>query len=330
MAMETGVLLVNVGTPEDLSLRSVRRYLRAFLSDRRIIDRGGPLWWLILNGLIIPRRAKKSRHAYSLIWNEERGESPLRTLTRAQAEKLQAAFSGEGGLVVDWAMRYGSPAIGEGIARLVARGCGRILVFPLYPQYATATTESVIDELNEALAALPAPPPEVRIVPPYYDDPAYVGALAESIRRHRERLAWEPEVWLASFHGLPRAVIEAGDPYEAQCNITVNLLRTALGLDARTMPLVYQSRGRGGEWLGPELEPTLGRLAGEGVRDVAVICPGFATDCIETLEEVGLRAAGAFRQAGGRNFSLVPCLNDSPDAIALLRWQVAKALAQNE
>lgn len=310
MATKIGVLLINLGTPAATTPEAIRRYLQEFLSDPRVIEKRGLMWRMLLNRVIIPRRAPKSARAYASIWDLERNESPLKTITRSQAQDLSAAFSAEPRLVVDWAMRYGTPSIEHRLARLTEAGCQRILIFPLYPQYSGATTGSAMDKVFESLAKMRAQP-SIRTMPPYFSHPAYINALNQSIAAHLASLSWKPDVLVASFHGLPQSFVDQGDPYQDQCEATVTLLRTTLGVDKGYLALAYQSRGRGGVWLGPDLETLLGELAGRGVRNLCVITPGFAADCVETLEEIRIRAAAVFLENGGQNFSAVPCLNAS-------------------
>jgi ferrochelatase len=315
---KTGVLLINLGTPDATDFWSVRRYLKQFLSDKRVIDAAGPVWWLILNGIILNRRPRSLGQAYDLIWNQARDESPLRTFTRDQAQGLTARYGAQPQIVVDWAMRYGTPSIADGIARLTDAGCTRLLLFPLYPQYSAATTGTAMDAAFDALKTLHAQP-SLRSVPPYFDHPAYIDALAASIRNHHASLPWTPEVVIASLHGLPVDFITKGDPYQAQCEATFDLLRRAMGLSGAQMLLTYQSRTSRKEWIGPDTEETLVRLAGEGVKNLSLIAPGFAADGVETLEELGLRAVKCFTDAGGQNITLVPCLNASDLSIDMLQ-----------
>jgi protoporphyrin/coproporphyrin ferrochelatase len=296
----------------------VRRYLRQFLSDKRVVDARGPLWWLILNGFILTRRPKSLGRAYARIWNRDLDESPLRTHTRQQAEDLARCFADQPEIIVAWAMRYGTPSIDAGVEHLINAGCTQLLLFPLYPQYSAATTASVMDAAYDALRNQHFQP-SFRSVPPYFDHPAYIDALAHSVRTHLATLTWTPEVTLASLHGLPVDFITKGDPYQTQCETSVSLLRDALGLTENQLILTYQSRTGRREWIGPDTAETMQRLAREGVKNLAVIAPGFAADGVETLEEIGLRAAGDFIRAGGQNFSLVPCLNASDRSIQMLR-----------
>jgi protoporphyrin/coproporphyrin ferrochelatase len=321
-----GVLLVNLGTPDAADYRSIRRYLREFLSDRRVIETNPFVWWFVLNLVILPVRPARKVAAYRKIWNRARNESPLKTITRAQAEKLAAAFTGEGRIKVDWAMRYGNPSIPSRLAALRESGCDRILIVPLYPQYAAATTASVTDK---ALAALQGMrwQPTLRFAPPYFDDPAYIEAVAAATEEELAKIPWKPEVVLASFHGIPKECVEAGDPYEAQCRETVRLLRARLKLDESAFRLTFQSRFGRAEWLGPATDATVRALAQAGVKNLAVVTPGFAADCLETLEEIAGENAEIFRHAGGERFAAIPCLNDSVAGMGVIRGLVARELA---
>lgn len=324
--MITGVLLINLGTPDATDYWSIRRYLKQFLSDKRVVEASGPLWWLIFNGIILTRRPKKSGRAYDLIWNRDLNESPLKTITRHQSEKLSDRNSESSGLVVDWAMRYGNPSIDAKIADLAAKGCDRILLFPLYPQYSAATTGTAMDNVFDALKTLRYQP-SIRSLPPYYRNPIYIRALAESVRAHHARLDWLPEITLASLHSLPIKFIEKGDPYRDHCEKTVALLRDELNLSADALPLTYQSSTGRGDWLSPDTEQTMVSLAARGVKNLSVLAPGFAADCIETLEELHIRAANAFIAAGGQNCTIIPCLNDTKSSITMLDQLVQNELA---
>ncbi len=312
-----GILLINLGTPEATDFWSMRRYLKEFLSDKRVVEARGLAWWLVLNGIILTRRPKKSGRAYDKIWNRALNESPLKTITRGQAEGLAGHFSDRPEVAVDWAMRYGKPSIAGGIDRLHSQGCTRILAFPVYPQYSGATTATAMDKVFDALKNL-RHQPNLRAVPPYYNHPAYIAAIAGTIRQRQAGLATKPDVILASFHGLPVEFINKGDPYQAQCEETANMLRHALGMNEERLKLAYQSRTGRAEWIGPDTEETLAELARNGVGNVTVVAPGFAADCIETLEEIEMRAAAVFHQNGGREFTYVPCLNDGDEAVNLL------------
>ena len=320
-----GVLLVNLGTPEATDYWSMRRYLAEFLSDRRVIETPRWLWWLILNLFILPRRPAAKGRDYDSIWNRERNESPLKTFTRSQAEKLGLAL-GDGRIEVDWAMRYGQPAIAERLAALQAKGCDRILLVPLYPQYCAATTATVADKAFAAMQAMRWQP-TLRVAAPWYDDPVYVDALARSTRAALAGLDFEPEVLLASFHGIPRAYFDQGDPYYCHCAKTTRLLRAVLGLDEPRLRMTFQSRFGRAEWLQPYTAETVKALAAQGIKRVAVLTPGFAADCLETLEEIGVENAGYFKAGGGQSFAALPCLNDSEDGMRVIETVVRRELS---
>jgi ferrochelatase len=314
-----GVLLVNLGTPDGADAPSVRRYLKEFLSDPRVIENQGVLWQLVLNGVILPIRPRRKARDYKKIWNEEQNESPLKTITRAQAEKLGAMLAPRGpNLVVDWAMRYGNPSIASRLADLAARGCERILVIPLYPQYCAATTATVGDEVFRVLERMRFQP-ALRIAPPYYNDDAYIEALASTTDAAIAGLDFKPDVILASFHGVPQAYVDKGDPYYTQCLATMRLLRARLGLDEKKLLLTFQSRFGRAQWLEPATDQTVRKLAKEGVKNLAVITPGFSADCLETLEEITFENAHIFKKHGGANFAAIPCLNDSAPGMEVIR-----------
>ena len=312
-----GVLLVNLGTPDDTDYWSMRRYLKEFLSDRRVIEINRLLWWPILNGLVLTTRPSKSGEAYRSIWNEELDESPLRTITRAQGEKVADALGHREEIVVDWAMRYGTPSIASRVKALTRQGCDRLLVFPLYPQYAAATTATVNDVVFDELKTMRFQP-ALRTVPAYPKDPVYIEALAQSITAHLAALDFEPEVIIASFHGLPKAYIDKGDPYQCQCMDTTDALRKALGPLGDKLKLTFQSRFGRAEWLQPYTDKTVEALARDGVKRIAVLTPGFVADCVETLEEISGEAKEIFLESGGERFSFIPCLNDSEAGIGVL------------
>jgi ferrochelatase len=320
-----GVLLVNLGTPEATSYWPMRRYLKEFLSDRRVIETNRLLWWAILNGIVLTTRPRRSGHAYERIWNRELNESPLKTVTRSQAEKLAERLSDIPAVTVDWAMRYGLPPIGERIRRLAAEGCDRLLIVPLYPQYSATTTATVFDKAFACLAELRRQP-AIRGVPPYYDRPAYIAALAASLKRELAVLGWRPDLILASFHGLPQSYADAGDPYGGQCRETARLLAAKMELPRDGLQVVFQSRFGKSEWLKPYALDTVAALPSRGVHNLVMIMPGFAADCVETLEEVAIGLAETFRSRGGENFAAVPCLNDTPDSIAMLETIVRNEL----
>ncbi|WP_342724510.1 ferrochelatase [Bradyrhizobium sp. B097] len=320
-----GVLLVNLGTPDTADAAGVRVYLREFLSDPRVIENQGLLWKLILNGIILRVRPARKARDYLKIWNTAKNESPLKTITRSQAEKLAEAIADHDHVVVDWAMRYGNPSIKERIEALAAQGCGRLLLVPLYPQYSAATSATVCDEAFRVLAGMRAQP-ILRVTPPYYDDPDYIEALAVSINDHLATLPFQPEIILASFHGMPKEYVDKGDPYQAQCIATTDALRKRLGLDANRLILTFQSRFGNAEWLQPYTDKTVEKLAKDGVRRIAVVTPGFSADCLETLEEIAQENAEIFRHNGGEQFAAIPCLNDSDGGMDVIRQLVLREL----
>ena len=321
-----GVLIVNLGTPDAADAPSVRRYLREFLSDRRVIEDQGLLWKFVLNAIILPRRPSSKARDYQSIWNRERDESPLKTITRAQAEKLAAALAPlDHRLVVDWAMRYGNPSIAARLDALMQQGCDRILLVPLYPQYAAATSATVCDEAFRALMRMRWQP-TIRVTPPYYDDPVYIEAVASSIEAALAKLAFKPEVILASFHGLPEEYFRKGDPYPTQCADTTRLIRKRLGLDEQKLMMTFQSRFGRAEWLKPYTDETVKSLAQRGVKNLAVVTPGFSADCLETLEEIAVENGHIFTSNGGANFAAIPCLNDSEGGMAVITALVKREL----
>jgi ferrochelatase len=322
---KTGVLLMNLGTPEATDFWSMRRYLKEFLWDHRVIEVNRVLWWLILNGIILNVRPQKSGKAYDKIWNRDLNESPLKTITRSQAEKVQAALYDLPDVVVDWGMRYGLPDAAERIAALKAKGCDRILLFPLYPQYSAATTATALDKCFDGLKTMRWQP-SIRSVPPYFDQPAHIEALANSLQAHLVTLPWEPDLILASFHGLPKEYLDKGDPYHCQCLKTARLLRERLKLPAEKLQVVFQSRFGKAEWLQPYAQDTVEGLPARGVKNLVMMMPGFSADCVETLEEVAIGLQETFHHAGGTHFSTVPCLNDSADSITMLASLVRQEL----
>jgi protoporphyrin/coproporphyrin ferrochelatase len=321
-----GVLIVNLGTPDAANARSVRRYLKEFLSDGRVIENNGLLWKLILNGFILTVRPRIKVRDYASIWNRDKNESPLKTITRAQSEKLAKALAPAGSkLVVDWAMRYGNPSIASRLDALAKAGCERILIVPLYPQYAAATTATVCDEVFRCLMRMRRQP-SVRIAPPYFDDAIYIEALASSLKTTLARLTFEPQIIIASYHGIPKDYFLKGDPYYCHCAKTTRLLRDVLGFDENKLMMTFQSRFGRGEWLTPATIKTVQNLAERGCKNVLVITPGFSADCLETLEEIAVENAHVFKQHGGENFAVVPCLNDSEAGMNVIGSMVTREL----
>ncbi len=321
-----GVLIVNLGTPDATDAASVRRYLREFLSDSRVIENQGLIWKFVLNAIILTRRPRAKGRDYEKIWNRENNESPLKTITRAQAAKLRPATDViDPTIMVDWGMRYGNPSLDSRLEALVKAGCERVLLLPLYPQYAAATTATVCDSAFATMMRL-RDQPTLRVVPPYYDDPVYIEALASSIEAALASLSFTPEIILASFHGIPKSYVDDGDPYPTHCMETVRLLRERLRLDDSKLMLTFQSRFGRAEWLTPYTDKTVEALAQRGVKSMAVVTPGFAADCLETLEEIAVENADIFRASGGENFALIPCLNDSEAGMKLLAHLVRREL----
>ena len=316
----TGILLVNLGTPEAPTAPALRRYLKQFLWDPRVVEIPRPLWWLILNGIILTFRPKKSAAKYAAVWMPE--GSPLRVFTERQAKLLKGLLGAQGHsqLLVEYAMRYGQPSIAATLDRMKAAGATRILIVPLYPQYAASTTASVFDDVADWVKRtrhLPA----LRFIRNYHDDPRYIGALAASVLEHWgqiRRPASADYRLVISFHGLPRRSLELGDPYFCECQKSGRLLAEALGLSEQQYVITFQSRFGKAEWLKPYTQATLEKLAREGVKRVDVICPGFAADCLETLEEIAMECKAAYLSNGGGEFHYIPCLNDRQDGIAML------------
>jgi ferrochelatase len=312
------VLLINLGTPDAPEARAVRRYLAEFLSDPRVIEIPRFAWKPILHGIILRTRPRKSAEAYNQIWTNE--GSPLRVIAHRQADALRRRLPGAS---IHYAMRYGHPGIAAAVERMVDEGCTRILAAPLYPQYCAATTATANDALFGVLARMRRQP-AVRTLPPYYDDPLYIEALRDSLSRQLAALEFEPERLLLSFHGMPLRTLELGDPYHCHCQKTARLLGEALGCD---FDVAFQSRFGRAKWLQPATDETLAQYARSGVKRVAVATPGFSADCLETLEELGIRGRNSFVQAGGDKFALLECLNDSPESIAMLERLMLRELA---
>jgi ferrochelatase len=320
-----GLLLVNLGTPEAPDVPAVRRYLAQFLSDPRVVDLPRALWLPILYGVVLTTRPARSAKLYQSIWNRETGEGPLKTITRLQAEKLQARIGGAN-LIVDYALRYGAPSIATQIAAMAAQGCERIALLPLYPQYASSTTGSAADAAFDALRAK-RKQPALRLGAPYYDDPAYIDALAAHMTRALAALDFEPEVVIASFHGLPQAQIDRGDPYRDHCEATWRLLCDRLGMSPERLRLAFQSRFGRARWIGPYTSDVVTELAGAGVKRIAVVAAGVAADCLETIEELGVEIRDLFLEKGGEKFARLPCLNDSEESVALIETLAKRELA---
>ncbi len=322
-APRIGVLLVNLGTPDAPTTGAVRRYLKEFLSDRRVVEIPRLVWWPILNLIILNTRPKKSAHAYSQVWSEH--GSPLAAITRAQAEALQTRLGGA--VMVSWAMRYGNPALGAELRRMKDAGCERILVAPLYPQYSGATTATVTDAVGAAMAKLRWQP-TLRNVPPYYDDPLHIAALHADIVRQLAALAFMPEVLLLSFHGMPQRTLELGDPYHCHCQKTARLLREALAKDFPELriELTFQSRFGRAKWLEPATDIVLAAEGARGTKRLAIAAPGFSADCLETREELAIRGKEQFVEAGGQEFAALDCLNIGEPGMAMLEGLIRREL----
>ena len=315
---KVGVLLINLGTPDAPKVRAVRRYLAEFLSDPRVIEIPKFAWKPILYGAILPTRPRKSAEAYNQIWTNE--GSPLRVIAHRQAEALRKRLPD---LSIHYAMRYGNPGIAVAIDKMVREGCTRILAAPLYTQYSAATTASANDAVFAALAAM-SDQPAIRTLPPDNDEPLYIDALCTNLSRQIAALDFEPERLLLSFHGMPQRTADLGDPYYEHCLETARLITQALG---REVDVSFQSRFGRAKWLEPATDATLAGYPAKGIRRIAVATPGFSVDCLETLEELGIRGRHAFQQAGGEEFALLDCLNDSPESIAMLERLIERELA---
>ena len=322
-----GVLLVNLGTPDEPDAKSVRRYLAEFLSDGRVIEIPPIAWQPILRGIILNTRPKKSARAYAKVWGE-RG-SPLATITADQAEALRERLGT--GVMVDYAMRYGNPSIESRLVAMKEAGCERILVAPLYPQYCAATTATVVDKVGQVLAKMRWQP-SIRTMPPYHDDPAYIAALTQDIGAQLQGLSFAPEVMLLSFHGMPKRTLELGDPYHCHCRKTARLLEDSLrgkGVIAPDMRVEtsFQSRFGPAKWLEPATDATLEAEAERGTKRIAIAAPGFAADCVETLEELAIEGKRQFTEAGGENFAVLSCLNAGAPGMEMLETIVRRELS---
>ncbi len=319
VAPKIGVLLVNLGTPDAPDVGSVRRYLAEFLSDKRVVEIPSWAWKPILHGIILRTRPKKSAHAYAQVWSDD--GSPLAAITKRQTKALQTRL-GET-MLVDYAMRYGNPGIAATLEAMKAKGCERILIAPLYPQYCAATTATANDAAFATLAAMRWQP-ALRTLPPYHDDPAYIGALMNDLERQIAALDFVPERLLLSFHGMPQRTLEMGDPYHCHCQKTARLLSEAMG---RPVDVAFQSRFGKAKWLEPATDVTLDAYPGQGVTKIAIAAPGFSADCLETVEELGIRGGEDFLAAGGTHFARLDCLNDSEDGMTMLDALIRRELA---
>ena len=314
-----GVLIINLGTPDAPEAAAVRKYLAEFLSDPRVIEIPRFAWLPILHGIILRTRPKKSAHAYKQVWTEE--GSPLAAITRRQSASLQERLGED--VIVDFAMRYGNPGIGQSLENLIALGCERILVAPLYPQYCAATTATAMDAVYATLAKMRRQP-ALRSLPPYYDDELHVGALKRSLERQLAALDFEPQRLLLSFHGMPQRTLELGDPYYCHCRKTARLLSEQLSIQT---DIAFQSRFGRAKWLAPATDRVLAAYPGEGVTRIAIAAPGFSADCVETVEELGIRGRETFLSSGGQNFARLECLNASAEGMEMLEDLVRRELA---
>jgi ferrochelatase len=317
---KTGVLLINLGTPDSTSWWDIRKYLKEFLSDKRVIEVNPILWQIILNLFILTFRPSKTAHAYKKIWRKETNESPLLYFTRSQAKKLNNKI-GNDKLIIDFAMRYGNPSIKSKLNFLKDEGCENIIILPLYPQYAAATTATVCDEVYRSLMGMRWQP-SLQVIPHYESEPAYIEALTKSLERKLENISWKPDLIISSYHGIPKKYFDKGDPYHCYCHKTTRLMKEKFNLI--DIQLTFQSRFGPQEWLTPYTDKTLESLPENGIKNLLVICPGFASDCVETLEEIDIQGREIFLNSGGKNFDLIPCLNDSSDHIDLFEKLISK------
>ena len=324
---KTGILLINLGTPDSTSWLDIRKYLKEFLSDRRVIEVNPFIWQIILNTFILTFRPSKTAKAYKKIWMQNENMSPLRHYTIMQTKKLESKIKNEN-IIVDYAMRYGNPSIKNKIEILQKKGCENLIILPLYPQYAAATTATVCDEVYRCLTKMRWQP-SLQIIPHYESEPLYVNAIVKSLEKKISQLNWKPDTIVASYHGIPKKYFEKGDPYHCYCQKTTRLIRESFKAE---IPIVttFQSRFGPQEWLTPYTDKTFEKLPSEGKKNILVICPGFSSDCVETLEEISIQGKETFLDKGGKNFETVPCLNDSEDHINLLLHLSNKFLLKNK
>tara|TARA_B100000886_G_scaffold162661_1_gene110920 strand:+ start:5708 stop:6700 length:993 start_codon:yes stop_codon:yes gene_type:complete len=319
---KTGVLIINLGTPDSTSWWDIRKYLKEFLSDRRVIELNPIIWQLILNLFILTFRPSKTAHAYKKIWIKETDQSPLLYFTKNQSDKLKEKIGNEN-VIVDFAMRYGNPSIKSRLYTLQTKGCENIIIFPLYPQYAAATTATVCDEVYRSLMKMRWQP-SLQIVPHYESEPLYIEAIVNSINKKLSEINWEPELIISSYHGIPKSYFDKGDPYHCYCHKTTRLMKEKF--NKIKIETTFQSRFGPQEWLTPYTDKTIEDLPNKGIKNLLVICPGFASDCVETLEEINIQARQSFLDNGGQNFDLIPCLNDNSDHIKLFQNIISKYL----
>jgi ferrochelatase len=319
---KTGVLIVNLGTPDSTSWFDIRKYLKEFLSDRRVIEVNPIIWQIILNLFILTFRPSKTAKAYKEIWMKEENISPLLYYTKKQAEKLSTYIKKEN-TVIDFAMRYGNPSIKSKISKLHEQGCENLVILPLYPQYAAATTATVCDEVYRVLMKMRWQP-SLKIIPHYESDPLYVDALVNSINKKISEINWKPDLIVATYHGIPKKYFDKGDPYHCYCHKTTRLISEKFNsIEIKT---TFQSRFGPQEWLKPYTDKTLENLPKEGKKNILTICPGFSSDCVETLEEILIQGKESFINSGGKNYDMIPCLNDSDDHILLLKSLIERSI----
>ena len=315
---KTGILLVNLGTPDSTSWWDIRKYLKEFLSDRRVIEVNPVIWQVILNLFILTFRPSKTAKAYKEIWMKDKNMSPLRYFTQMQAQRLSDQIKEEK-IIIDYAMRYGNPSIKNKIHDLQKLGCENLVIFPLYPQYAAATTATVCDEVYRTLMNMRWQP-NLKIVPHYESEPLYIEAIKNSISKKVDEINWKPDLIVASYHGIPKKYFDKGDPYHCQCHKKTRIISEKY--PNTKIITTFQSRFGPQEWLQPYTDKTLESLPKEGKKNILVICPGFSSDCVETLEEISIQGKESFMKSGGENFEMIPCLNDSDDHIALIKHLV--------
>ena len=317
---KTGILLINLGTPDSTSWWDIRKYLKEFLSDKRVIEVNPLIWKVILNLFILTFRPSKTAHAYKKIWINKTNESPLLYFTRNQSLKLSEKI-GNNKVLVDFAMRYGNPSIKKKINNFKNNGCDNIIILPLYPQYAAATTATVCDEVYRTLMNMRWQP-SLQVIPHYESEPVYIEALIKSIKEKVKSISWKPDLIISSYHGIPKKYFDNGDPYHCYCQKTTRLMSEKY--DQIEIQTTFQSRFGPQEWLKPYTDKTLEQLPSKGIKNILVICPGFASDCVETLEEINIQGRETFLKSGGKNFDLIPCLNDNEDHINLFKKLVEK------
>ena len=320
---KTGVLLINLGTPDSTSWWDIRKYLKEFLSDRRVIEVNPFVWQIILNLFILTFRPSKTAKAYKEIWIKDLNKSPLRFYTEKQTEKLKKRLEKEN-LIVDFAMRYGNPSIKSKIENMQKQGCEKLIIFPLYPQYASPTTATVCDEVFRVLMNMRWQP-AIQVIPHYESEPLYIDALVKSINSKLEKIDWKPDLIVASYHGIPMKYFEKGDPYHCYCQKTTRLISEKI----KNIKIIttFQSRFGPQDWLQPYTDKTLEKLPSEGTKKILIISPGFASDCVETLEEISIQGKESFEKSGGENFEFISCLNDNEDHINLLEHLIKKSLS---